>query len=281
MYINLFDKNDPKNLRSILIDLKDFQNHIDKTLSIYKNINSIRYVIIRNHSKIEKCFNQYNSYITASSNIIYGEGYSLDSLDTLKKFRLPFSEQYFFLLITNGLTNILDILVDNEIKPIPALRSDKANTYIDMMIGEACHSCQLKILDWCMSNKLPMSSCNGFPIIYSVDWASEYGHVEVLEWWKNSGLKLLYSEYAIHMASARGHINVLEWWKHSGLQLKYNSSALYEILECDYYGCYEVKKKLLDWWVNSGLEVKYDEEVLLMLCYGGFFDIIDILLQSK
>jgi hypothetical protein len=51
-----------------------------------------------------------------------------------------------------------------------------------------------------------------------MDWASQYGHVEVLEWWKNSGLECKWSDAAMDGASR--DVEVLEWWKNSGLEWK-------------------------------------------------------------
>ncbi|KAI9218489.1 hypothetical protein BC828DRAFT_407539 [Blastocladiella britannica] len=41
-----------------------------------------------------------------------------------------------------------------------------------------------------------------------MDWASRNGHVDVLEWWRNSGLELTYSEDAMDWASKNGHVDV-------------------------------------------------------------------------
>ncbi|KAI5297345.1 hypothetical protein KEM55_004831, partial [Ascosphaera atra] len=49
----------------------------------------------------------------------------------------------------------------------------------------------------------------------SVDAASRAGYVHVLEWWRTSGLPLLYTEHAMESASAQGHIAVLDWWKNT------------------------------------------------------------------
>ena len=47
----------------------------------------------------------------------------------------------------------------------------------------------------------------------AMDGASARGSVHVLEWWRQSGLPLKYSEASLEQASARGHLNVLEWWR--------------------------------------------------------------------
>ena len=46
-------------------------------------------------------------------------------------------------------------------------------------------------------------------IIFS---ASMYGHVEVLEWFKNSGYKFKYDEFSIYLASQNEHIRVLKFY---------------------------------------------------------------------
>jgi len=43
--------------------------------------------------------------------------------------------------------------------------------------------------------------------------------VNILEWWKNSGLEIKYTYYAMHRASFCGYIEILEWWRISGGEL--------------------------------------------------------------
>ncbi|KAI9319528.1 hypothetical protein DFJ73DRAFT_635321, partial [Zopfochytrium polystomum] len=51
--------------------------------------------------------------------------------------------------------------------------------------------------------------------------ASHKGFVDVLQWWKDSGLKIKYDAGAMDEASASGDTAVLQWWKESGLELRY------------------------------------------------------------
>ncbi len=43
----------------------------------------------------------------------------------------------------------------------------------------------------------------------AMDWASDSVHIQILDWWNNSGLKLRYTEYAMNWASAYGQVKVL------------------------------------------------------------------------
>ncbi|KAI8801498.1 hypothetical protein BJ742DRAFT_914020 [Cladochytrium replicatum] len=45
------------------------------------------------------------------------------------------------------------------------------------------------------------------------------GRVDVLEWWKNSGLRFGYSKHPMESAS-KGRLDVLDWWRRSGLSLE-------------------------------------------------------------
>jgi hypothetical protein len=90
-----------------------------------------------------------------------------------------------------------------------------------------------------------------------VDYASYYGHVDVLEWWlkahKESGLELKYSSCAMDWGCMNCHVDVLEWWlkahKSWGLELKYTNSAI--------YGASDVGQvDIVSWWESSGLPLK-------------------------
>jgi hypothetical protein len=79
-----------------------------------------------------------------------------------------------------------------------------------------------------------------------MDAASANGNVAVLQWWKESGLELKWSEYALYQASQNGHVHVLQWWEDSGLEMgemwaSMRSAVLGSELD-DYEGA------VRDWW---------------------------------
>ena len=43
-------------------------------------------------------------------------------------------------------------------------------------------------------------------------YASLFGYIDVLEWWKQSGLDLIYDTGPMDQASLNARINVLNWW---------------------------------------------------------------------
>ena len=46
----------------------------------------------------------------------------------------------------------------------------------------------------------------------ALDFASKAGFCHVLDWWRNSGLPLRYTEASLEQASSTGAIEVLNWW---------------------------------------------------------------------
>ena len=80
---------------------------------------------------------------------------------------------------------------------------------------------------------------------YPIDYAAYYGHVLVLEWFKNSGLEMKYSHKAMDYASAAGHVEVLEWFKNSGLEMKFDKDFIR-------------KTKSVEWFERNGL-IKSDK----------------------
>jgi hypothetical protein len=101
-----------------------------------------------------------------------------------------------------------------------------------------------------------------------INYASVYGYVNILEWWRKSGLILLYSSDAIDMACANNHVNVLEWWQKSGLELNYSS---YAIDVASRNGHIDV----IEWWHKSGLELNYSENAIILASINGHIDILN------
>ncbi|KAI9348997.1 hypothetical protein DFJ73DRAFT_777183 [Zopfochytrium polystomum] len=90
----------------------------------------------------------------------------------------------------------------------------------------------------------------------SMDDASKMGWVDVLQWWKDSGLDLKYTMAAMNFASLNGHLDVLQWWKDSGLKLWYSQGAMD-------LASYSGRVAVLQWWKESGLEVEYSESIFM------------------
>jgi hypothetical protein len=95
-----------------------------------------------------------------------------------------------------------------------------------------------------------------------------YGHIEVLEWFKNSGYEFKYYKYAIYYASGHGHIKVLEWFKNSGYELLYDKEAIN-------WASYFRHIHVLEWFKNSGYEFKYDEKAINNASKNGHIEVLE------
>ena len=47
----------------------------------------------------------------------------------------------------------------------------------------------------------------------AIDLASKSGFVHILQWWRDCGLPLRYTDTALEQASSQGHLDVLDWWR--------------------------------------------------------------------
>lgn len=125
---------------------------------------------------------------------------------------------------------------------------------IEELIDQASELNEPIILQWLFERS------DDFPYDATViDKSSEYGAIASLEWWKNSGLELRYTENAMMNADCFGkeeeQIETLNWWRNSGLFLKYNE-------RCIWYASRDGDVKILQWWQSSGLLIKYDARAM-------------------
>lgn len=75
-------------------------------------------------------------------------------------------------------------------------------------VNSASAGGHVNVLQWLKNSGLPFSYT-----AEAINEASTYNRISVLDWWKESELKLRYTEDAIDQAAANGHVSVLEWWK--------------------------------------------------------------------
>uniref|UniRef100_A0A6C0E818 Ankyrin repeat protein n=1 Tax=viral metagenome TaxID=1070528 RepID=A0A6C0E818_9ZZZZ len=146
-----------------------------------------------------------------------------------------------------------------DIKTIRKFKIKINSNYIKWV----CYQNRIDILEWWKNSGLKLEYDET-----ALDYASSKGHVNVLEWWKHSGLPLKYSSNSIDDASRNGHINVLEWWKNSGLPLEYSDDALDSASG-------KRNVSVLDWWKNSGLELKYSDKALCNASAWGHIKVLN------
>ena len=91
----------------------------------------------------------------------------------------------------------------------------------------------------------------------AIDFAALHGHVSVLNWFdKMSDIyEFKYSKYAINWASSKAHIEILEWFDKSKYEFKYDIHAIKNAVMNGH-------TSILDWFDKSKYEFKYDEMII-------------------
>jgi hypothetical protein len=118
------------------------------------------------------------------------------------------------------------------------------------------------VLQWWKESGLELKWSN-----HAMNAASRSGHVAVLQWWKESGLEVKWSEYAMDEASGNGYINVLRWWKESGFDMKWSGGALYGASK---HG----RVAVLQWWKESGLYLRLSSSAMDWASWSGHVDVL-------
>ncbi|KAF4554299.1 putative coenzyme A biosynthesis protein [Elsinoe fawcettii] len=84
--------------------------------------------------------------------------------------------------------------------------------------------------------------------------ASTYGHVDVLQVWHEAkDNKMIFDNQVLVGATKMGHVNVLEWWKRSGLKVEYKTCDVEEALEDGVEG--RKGEEVRRWWARNGLNL--------------------------
>ena len=136
--------------------------------------------------------------------------------------------------------------------------------YKNNIIHNASYHGHIQVLEWFKNS--------GFEFKYdewAINNASENGHIQVLEWFKNSGYEFKYNEMAINYASVNGHIQILEWFKNSGYEFKYGAYAI-----AIKWAFSERRIQVLKWFKTSGYKFKYDKLVINLASFYGHVQVL-------
>ena len=108
----------------------------------------------------------------------------------------------------------------------------------------------------------------------AVDGASRAGFVHVLEWWRTSGLPLLYTERSLESASAEGHIPVLEWWKNTSANAPVSDPIPLKTGKSILLAAQSGRTSSLAWWDASGIPYTHSDSVTRIASTHGHVPVL-------
>lgn len=115
----------------------------------------------------------------------------------------------------------------------------------------------------------------------AMDGASRAGFVDVLEWWRTSGLELRYTERALESASAEGRVNVLEWWKRASATAPSSRPIPLKVGKSVLLAAQSGRTASLAWWDASGIPYTHAESVARIASTHGHVHVLDFWYKLK
>jgi len=115
----------------------------------------------------------------------------------------------------------------------------------------------------------------------AVDGASRAGFVNVLEWWRTSGLELRYTERALESASAEGRVDVLEWWKNASANAPPDKPIPLKVGKSVLLAAQSGSTASLAWWDASGIPYSHAESVARIASTHGHVHVLDLWYRLK
>lgn len=110
----------------------------------------------------------------------------------------------------------------------------------------------------------------------AVDGASRAGFVHVLEWWRTSGLPLIYSDRALESASAEGRVAVLDWWKNASANAPPSDPIPLKVGKSVLLAAQSGQTESLAWWDASGIPYTHSESVARTASTHGHVHVLEL-----
>jgi hypothetical protein len=124
--------------------------------------------------------------------------------------------------------------------------------YMNFIVYNASSHGHVQVLEWFKNSGYEFIDC-----LEGIEIAASYGNINVLEWFKNYNIQNFDNlKNIIHTISHSGSINTIEWFVKSGFKIPYDKN-------CSYYASTYANIKLLEWFKNNGYPLKYDKSALL------------------
>ncbi|KAI9336231.1 hypothetical protein DFJ73DRAFT_646803 [Zopfochytrium polystomum] len=115
--------------------------------------------------------------------------------------------------------------------------------------------------------RLKHTDCESLSRMYT-STAMDNAPVRTLQWWKDSGIELRYTEYSMNTLTYETDIPELQWWKDSGLELKYSHDSM--------DGASAVGDvAVLQWWYDSGLPLGYSDQAFENASSRGRVEVLE------
>ena len=168
---------------------------------------------------------------------------------------------------------------------------------------------RIAILDWWYTSPSFLSKEYNAE---ALDSASKAGFIHILDWWRNSGLPLRYTEAALEQASSQGNIEVLDWWRNASLPQSYQdeneqsitASAVVpnfknepsmkisnvtkqpfplrlKVGKSIIYAAQNGQAATIQWWVKSGISTAHEEAVARISSANGHVNVLQLWKECK
>ncbi|KAL4896167.1 MFS general substrate transporter [Aspergillus ambiguus] len=192
-------------------------------------------------------------------------------IDSLPRWK-PLSDLACHLIFKFSRTDILSYLTENHLDLWTTSRLTNLPYRASAIYGNPT------ILTWWRdAPSLP----NKEYIADAMDGASRAGYINVLEWWRTSGLELRYTERALEAASAEGRVAVLDWWKKASASAPVSKPIPLKVGKSVLLAAQSGRAASLAWWDASGIPYSHAESVARIASTHGHVHVLDFWYRLK